>query len=200
MLNKFLAVLLSCITLLTMNTTFASNVSATTKATATLSSSCQIVAHDVLFGVIDPRTSSSGVTATSNMELFCSKSASYTINLAYGNANYEVYVGCPSGCPTNLAQWNTYNPSGTFLYSTFYSNSASRPNYGSLKGISSGENLSYKITIPGDDSKIWTRGNYSYTTTGNGASQSIPVKATLTTTGFPTPDNYSDIVTATVTF
>lgn len=179
---------------------YAKNVTASAKATATLAASCQISAQDVLFGVINPQTSSSGVSATSNMSLYCSKGAAYSISLGYGNANYQVYVGCPSGCPVNQAQWNTYSPSGTLLGSNFYSNSAFIPNYGQLKGAVSNEGIQYKITLPGDDTKIWTRGNYNYANTGTGATQTFPIKATLTTTSYPTPDIYSDIVTAIVTF
>lgn len=200
-----------------LNDSNAGTTTGTSKATATLAASCQIKAHDVVFGVIDPRTSSSGVTSTSNMELFCSKGASYTIELGGTNANYTVdgnYFGnsysCPNNCagiPTNYHYYYVYsgatdynaNPA-SYSSRVLYYNGTYINNYNSMKGITSGESIAYKITLPGDDSKIWNRGNYNYTTIGTGASQSIAVKATLTTSAYPTPDNYSDTVTAAVTF
>lgn len=206
-----------CLSLLGGNASYAGNTTGTTKATATLSASCQITGHDVVFGPIDPRTSSSGVTSTSNLTMFCSKGASYTIALGGTTASYTVdgnYFGnsyaCPNNCagiPTNYHYYYIY--SGTTDYTQTPSSYSSRVlyyngtyinNYSALKGAVSGDTISYKITLPGDDTKIWNRGNYNYTTTGTGTTQSIPVKATLTTTAFPTPDNYSDTVIATVTY
>lgn len=202
---------------LSINNSFAFNVTGASKATATLSAACQINARDVVFGVIDPRTSTTGVTATSSMDLFCSKGASYTISLGGTNANYTVdgnYFGnsyaCPNSCagiPTNYHYYYVY--SGTTDYNqtpasyssrVLYYNGTFIQNYSTLKGMVSGDTISYKITVPGNDAQIWTRGNYNYTTTGTGAIQSIPVKATLTTSAYPTPDNYSDTVIATVSF
>lgn len=205
------------VSLLGLNLSIAATTTSASKATATLAASCQIKAHDVNFGVIDPRTSASGVTSTSNMELFCSKGATYTVALGGTNANYTVdgnYFGnsyaCPNNCagiPTNYHYYYIYSGSTDYItnpsaYSSrvLYYNGTYVNNLNSMKGISSGESIAYKITLPGDDSKIWNRGNYNYTTVGTGANQVIPVKATLTTTAYPTPDNYSDTVTAAVTF
>lgn len=77
-------------------------------------------------------------------------------------------------------------------------------NYGKLIGTAHGDALGYSIQIPGDSSKVWNSGNYSYTTTATGINQSIPVVATLqsgqTANAYPTADTYLDIVTATITY
>ncbi|WP_459190619.1 spore coat protein U domain-containing protein [Ralstonia pseudosolanacearum] len=214
--NRIL-LLMATLSAITSQPSFAASNAVSTKTTATLAATCQISAQNVAFGPIDPRTSTSGVTSSSSMNLFCSKGASYTIQLGGANANYTVdgnYFGnsysCPNNCsgiPYNYHYYYIYAPTTDYTQNpsnytsrVLYYNGTYINNYNSMKGMVSGDIISYKITLPGDDTKIWNRGNYNYTTAGTGANQVIPIKATLTTTSYPTPDSYSDTVTATVTF
>lgn len=196
---------------------FAGSVTATPKATATLAASCTISAQNVVFGQINPQTSSSGVSSSSTMSLFCSRGAAYSVGLMGGNTTYTldgdvlgVAYSCPNNCagvPTNYHYFLIYpagvdyttNPNG-YTSRVLYPNGTVVQNMNILKGSASGDTISYKITLPGDDTKIWNRGNYNYTSTGTGATQSVTVKATLKTTNYPTPDYYSDTMTAVVTF
>lgn len=75
--------------------------------------------------------------------------------------------------------------------------------YGKMIGVVSGDTVAYSIAVPGNPGQVWNAGAYSYTSTGTGATQSIPVIGTLVpsqTGAYPTPDYYMDTVTATVSF
>lgn len=214
-MKKILAIALSA--LLATPHSFAGNTTVATKATASLSATCTISAQNVNFGPLNVQTSSAGVTASSSMSLFCSKAASYTISLGGSTANYTidgnlmgVQYACPNNCsgiPYNYHYYYIYsgptdytqNPNN-YVSRVLYYNGTYVNNLSAIKGAASGDLIQYKITIPGDDTKIWNRGNYSYTDKGTGTTQTIPVKATLTTNAYPTPDSYYDIVTAIVTF
>lgn len=66
-----------------------------------------------------------------------------------------------------------------------------------------GDSVAYNIFLPEDNSKIWNIGQNSYAGTGNGITQNIPMKAQLVPSGstaYPTPDIYTDTVTATITY
>ena len=76
--------------------------------------------------------------------------------------------------------------------------------YGKMIGVAKGDNVAYSIAVPGNSSQVWNSGENSYSTTGTGANQIIPLNAQLvpsqTTNSYPTPDIYMDTVTATVNF
>ena len=196
----------------------AGSVTNTTKATAQLAASCQISAQNVNFGQINPQNASNGVTANSSMNLFCTTGSAYTISLAYGGVYGQ------GGTSTTLSNtggvraqggvtcsYGGYLPNGQYysesdyVYGTPYcpstmSYGTPAYSYGVITGAMSGDTISYKITVPGNDSQVWNAGNYTYSNTGTGASQTFPIRAVATTSNYPTPDSYSDTVTATVSF
>jgi spore coat protein U-like protein len=196
---------------------------ANAKATATLASVCTLGSQNVNFGLISLPVGAQ--SATSSLTVLCTKGSTYTIGLAYGgvygqgtipNGNYWVneYNG----------YWNEYNSSGTLLSSVhtgYYSpdtscNQGNTGNgkscavagnaygYGVMTGTAKGDTIAYFIQVPNNPSQVWNSGNYSYSSTGTGANQSIPVVATLkpsnTPSSYPTADSYLDTVTATITY
>jgi spore coat protein U-like protein len=103
--------------------------------------------------------------------------------------------------PTGVTGYNgsvtTQRIGGIFPLGTSYA-------YGKMTGVAKGDTIAYFIQVPGNSSEVWNTGNYTYTTTGTGDNQSIPVVGTIVPSQsgstYPTPDYYLDTVTATVTF
>lgn len=98
------------------------SITASPKATATLSATCTISVQNVNFGMIVLPVGAQ--SASSNMNVQCSKSAPYTIVLAYGgiygqggtpNGNYWVHEGCPQACVANWNWYYQFNPSGQIV-------------------------------------------------------------------------------------
>lgn len=206
----------------------ASSSGASTKATATLASACTISAQNLSFGALTLPLSAQ--TASTSMSVLCSKSHAYTIGLAYGgvygvgaNPVQHVYINIngtvdeqqsgggfsPCNCtiPANSVNegpvWNGLNYTGySNIYvaqvpTTFYT-------YGKMLGAAKGDSVGYFIQVPNNPGQVWNTGNYTYSSTGTGASQTIPVVGTLVPaqsgSKYPTPDAYSDTVTAVVNF
>lgn len=198
----------------------ASNTTTNAKATATLASVCTIAAQNVNFGQISLPVSAQ--SATSSMSVQCTKGSSYTIGLAYGG----IYAGqsvtqaiigtqnIPPQCSNCI-----YNIIGTYTNGVLTSTdtecacymSGWKPTttttyyaYGKMNGASQGDNIAYAIQVPNNPSQVWNTGNYTYTASGIGLSQSIPIVATLvpgqTTDKYPAADSYVDVVTATITY
>lgn len=206
---------------------FSSSTVANPKATATLAASCTINASNVNFGQVNLQAAQSGVTATSTMNVYCTKGSSYTISLAYGGiygtgvaSDYYTYQGQASG-HYNYYIFNEYTPSGAYVgqIDTYYNppqgttyNATTKQYsagntvyaYGLLTGVANGDTIGYKITVPNNDSEVWNSGNYSYTGTGTGTNQALPIKATIQTgthgSSYPSADSYMDVVTATITY
>jgi spore coat protein U-like protein len=205
--------------------TTSNSITATTKASATLASVCTISSQNINFGQISLPVGSQN--ATSSMTVQCTKGSSYTIGLAYGG----VYGGTTSNSSvayyvpdyTNASGYhiyNEYNSSGTFLGQ--YGSLNAPPNtttnndgqtwvvntpvygYGVMNGAVSGDIIAYEIQVPNKPSEVWNTGNYTYTATGTGNNDTIPVVATLmpskTPNTYPTVDTYLDTVTATVSY
>lgn len=76
--------------------------------------------------------------------------------------------------------------------------------YGIMTGVAKGDTIAYSIQVPGNSAEVWNAGNYSYTATGTGATQTIPVTGKIVPaqsgSTYPTPDMYMDTVTTTVSF
>lgn len=76
--------------------------------------------------------------------------------------------------------------------------------YGKMIGVAKGDTIGYSIQVPGNPGQVWNTGNSVYSSTGTGATQTIPVVGTLVPaqsgSTYPTPDMYMDTVTATVNF
>jgi spore coat protein U-like protein len=222
---------LSLILSLTGNIARAAGTStANPKATAVISSSCQISAQNLAFGnLVLPISAQS---ASSTMTVLCSKNAAYTIGLAYGGvygttsqnvtATYNL-TGYTSG---NGYTYQTCLYSATYdgnTYTKSVGNNGNAPwgycpttsgtkvistasvyTYGKMIGVAKGDNVAYSIQVPNQPSQIWNAGNYNYTGTGTGLNQTLPVVGTLvpaqTSNNYPSPDMYVDTVTATVSF
>ena len=73
-----------------------------------------------------------------------------------------------------------------------------------ITGGAYGDKIAYSIEVPGDSSKVWNAGVNSYSSTGTGATESIPVKASIipskSGSNYPVPDLYMDIVTTVISF
>jgi spore coat protein U-like protein len=195
---------------------------ASAQATATISSSCQITAQNLSFGnLVLPLSAQS---ASTSMNVLCSKNASYTVGLAYGGIYGQ------AGTPTAFYLWNGSEyvitnypqnnkvlgfastlPAGAVAstnpdprsYSSSYTVGGSY-GYGKMTGVANGDTIGYFIQVPNQPAQVWNTGNSSYSASGTGSNQTIPVVGTLVPaqsgSAYPTPDMYMDTVTATVSF
>lgn len=214
-----LSIVLMAIALNTNYAQASGSITATAKASATLAAVCTISAQAVNFGQIALPVGAQ--SATSNMNVTCTKNSSYTISLAYGgvygqggqSANLTLTSGskvaggsaCNYGGTVNGTYQTVYyyNYGSPYCPST-YSYSSTPYGYGKMSGAANGDSIAYSIQVPGNSSEIWNSGNYSYTATGTGSNQTIPVVVTLvpsqTANQYPSADNYLDTVTATINY
>lgn len=179
---------------------------ASTQATATVSSSCTIQAQNLSFGnLVLPVASQS---ASSTMTVLCSKNAPYTVALAYGGVHGSgtggtggtqnlVLTGSPgtyngqgqevsrtcnyvSSSDTGTIVTTTQAPSPSFLCNMNYTYTAPAGySYGKLIGVINGDSIGYSIANPSNPAQVWNAGQSDYAGTGTGISQSIPVTGTL---------------------
>lgn len=197
--------------------TYATTSTVSPKATATLTSSCRLTAQNVNFGVITLPMTGNGQSASSTMNLYCTKGTSYTVSLNYGYTTttmlnkaaggdyYKFVNGVNVGRigflnPASPPDGYVYDPTGTTT--NFYLSSDT----GTMVGATKGDGIAYQITVPNDDANYWsgTTTGHVYTDIGTGDVQTLPIKATATTgvrgSAYPAPDSYSSTVTATVTY
>lgn len=212
---------------LSYNIAFASNTASNVQSTATLASTCAIQTNNVNFGQIILPSAENGQNASTTMSVQCTKGSSYTISLSYGGVYgtgtagvYYVFAYNTNNGHSIVTTYEEYSSTGVYMktvtfigappnttYNTTtreYSSGSTVYAYGLLKGVTGGDTISYKITVPNNDSEVWNNGNFSYTATATGDIQSIPVKATLQTgtqgSAYPAPDSYTDTVTATISY
>jgi spore coat protein U-like protein len=106
--------------------------------------------------------------------------------------------------PTNQAPTGVTGYSGTTTPLGTKFQLGSGYSYGLMTGVAKGDHVAYSIQVPGNSAEVWNAGNYSYTATGTGATQSIPVTGKIVPaqsgSNYPTPDMYMDTVTTTVSF
>jgi spore coat protein U-like protein len=183
------------------------NITATTKATATLAAVCTISAQNVNFGqIILPIANQN---ATSSMTIQCTKGSAYTIGLAYGgvygqgtSGGGDYYIVTYIGGQGTYVVYNHYSATGTLLGSInnsalnttglvhgssdlavgakWWVNPASTPySYGLLNGVAHADTIGYSIQVPNQPAQVWNNGVNSYTSTATGSTQSIPIVATL---------------------
>jgi spore coat protein U-like protein len=225
---KLTFLMLPLFALLSAGQVMAASTTANTQATASLAAECQISAQNVNFGQINPQIAAGGVNASSNMTVTCTKGSAYSIGLAYGgvyggttNSSSAIAYYVPvSTNGSGYHIYDEYNSSGTYLGQ--YGSLNAPPNtstnndgatwvvnttvygYGVMTGVLSGDTIGYSIAVPGKSSQVWNTGNYTYAATGTGTSQSIPISATAQTgthgPAYPTPDTYTDTVTATISY
>lgn len=161
---------LSAITIGSVTSAKAGTLTASTKATATLASSCSISVSNFTLGNVSASSLSDTTTYqvnSGNVAVTCSKGVAYQIFMNNG------------------------------LYGTTGRN---------LKGASKGDTIPYMIcrvsTVNGSQCSddYWGADSaHSLQSTGTGANQNLPAYI-MYKKGFYTPDNYSDTMTATLTF
>jgi hypothetical protein len=131
---------------------------------------------------------------TNNVDVNGHLYQTYYYNVYDGQGNYTGTYRTPSYTPIPGCK---YTGSNCTIGSTPYA-------YGKMSGAAKGDSIAYSIQLPGDSSKVWNAGNYSYTTTGTGSNQSIPVVASLvpsqTASPYPSADTYLDTVIATISY
>jgi spore coat protein U-like protein len=214
--NSIITIALLNASLLSLSSVKAGTSATATQATATLSSSCTIVAQNLNFGALVLPLSAQ--SASTSMNVLCSKNHAYTVGLAYGgvygqgasinlpltvNSGRNGYAYCVYSETINGQLYQTSTNYGQTCASSIAYNIPSYA-YGKMIGSAKGDNVAYSIQVPGQPGQIWNAGNYTYNSTGTGASQTIPVVGTLVPgqsgSSYPTPDTYMDTVTATVNF
>lgn len=215
-INMMMVAALLNASLLSFNPVQAGSASASNQATATVSSSCTITAQNLNFGALVLPLSAQ--TASTSMSVLCSKNHAYTVGLAYGgvygqgasinlpltvNSGRNGYAYCVYSETISGQLYQTSTNYGQTCASSIAYNIPSYA-YGKMIGAAKGDNVAYSIQVPGQPSQIWNAGNSSYSSTGTGTAQTIPVVGTLVPSqsgsNYPTPDTYMDTVTATVNF
>jgi spore coat protein U-like protein len=203
------------------------------KATATLNSSCTISATGVTFGAImaplNAQSSSGNMNILCNAGTAYTINLAYGgmygqlgpgDYLAVGGtpqAGYIVYsrytstgvlipnstvairdINYPSYAAVGSALGGcTYTPTACTFASSSYA-------YGKMIGVAKGDNIAYSISVPGNPGQVWNTGAGSYTGTGTGDTQSLPILAQIVPgqsgRPYPTADTYIDTVTATLSY
>lgn len=109
-------------------------------------------------------------------------------------------------CTSNNTAAGTYPTGWVGAYNTAGKQAIGGPGYayGMITGGAYGDKIAYSIEVPGDSSKVWNAGVNSYSGTGTGSNESIPVKASLipskSNSNYPIPDLYMDTVTTIISF
>jgi spore coat protein U-like protein len=151
------------------------NLSTITQARATLNKSCAINATNLNFGAINGAVT--GNSATSSINMLCSKNTSYQIQLGFGQ-----YGSVSTG-----RQMNGANSNDRLIYILC-------KNPGLTKVAYAGGQLNCT-----NQSDMWYSTQYVYNGTGNGFLQTVPVYG-YTYNAWVTPDTYSDLMTITVLY
>jgi spore coat protein U-like protein len=153
----------------------AGSLTAATKASATLNKTCTIGASNVNFGTLNLAASNYTTYANGSFSVLCTKGTSYSILLTYGTPATNGY----------------------------YQNG--RPSTGLMTGATSGAHIAYGLQQQPINNSLPSWGITPYTSVGTGGIQNITVYGEVQLNAFgipayPTPDNYSDNVTATLTY
>lgn len=152
----------------------AGSTTASTKTTATITGSCQISATNVNFGELSAQNGSPATLwATGGVQTQCTKNSSYNVQLSMGN----------NPDSDNWRRMTGANSGQTIQYTLCQSKSAT----GTWGTASGGCNVPWRGT------------SFPLTSTGTGANQSFPVYG-WSSTGFFTPDTYTDSIVATINF
>lgn len=154
---------------------YAGTATGSTKATAKLSSFCTITAQPINFGNVAGPTNNL-YSSQSNVSVLCTKNSSYTITLNLGiNTQGQTtrnMIGATSGQIVNYMICKTPSMSGTWGVN----DQCAQPWF-----------------------SIGATNYYTVTGTGTGVNQSYPMYGVVQT-GYYTPDNYSDTITATINY
>lgn len=196
---------------------FAGTQNANTQATAVVPSSCTIAAQNLNFGALNLPLSAQ--SASTSMNVLCSNKTTYTVGLAYSGV-YGSGGGSGTSFGTVINTGNQfdcvyhYSVGGQAYTATTgngqsqscpaYNYSVPAYTYGEMTGAAKGDKIGYSIQVPGNPGQVWNNGQNSYSSTGTGVTQTIPVVGSIVPgqsgSAYPTPDSYMDTVTATVNF
>lgn len=134
-------------------------------------------------------------TATDTVTTLTSVPSGYV--LTHASADCYNSFGEPAAADMGPYNCAGYQSSGSQYIMSSYG-------YGKMIGAAKGDAIGYSIQVPNKPSEVWNTGNYTYTSTGTGASQTIPVVATIapsqTANSYPIADTYFDTVTATIQY
>lgn len=158
---------------ISLNIAQAGSITTNNKATATLISTCSITGINVDFGNLTATNTPTTLWATGGVQALCSKNANYSIQLSLGN-NVD-----PNNWRRMIGASN-----GAMIQYTLCQTQSSSGTFG---------------TASGGCTVAWRGTQYPKNATGTGSIQSFPVYG-WSSTGFYTPDTYSDTITATITY
>lgn len=172
-LQKLLIALAISSTLTTIS--FAGTTTTVFQATGKISDVCYLSVTNINFGTINLNAPGNINYANGSLSLLCTRSTPYSVILGFGTA--------ASGA--------------------FYSNG--RPNTGWMTGQNTGNHIAYSIQSQPINNNNPSWGSTPVNGTGTGAVQNYTMYGEVQlnafgTSAFPVPDNYSDNVSATVTF
>lgn len=147
------------LTLVLAQSVFASNISTTQKATASLNSTCRLEAGNAVFGTYDPNAATEQQT-TQNINILCSRGTAWTIytgaNDVYSN---NAYAAMTSGSNKLLYQAQLTN--GNWENDTYHNSSM----VGTPRGTGTGDIQSVSITYRILPNQYVAPGNYIDTPT-----------------------------------
>lgn len=122
-------------------------------------------------------------------------SSVYLKDLYQASGHYSIkdtYKAC-NGLDLNKVTLGTKGVSGSVAY-----------DYGVMAGMAKGDNLAYKITIPGDITQVWNTGNNSYKANATGEFETIEINAQIvpdkSSSMYMAQDSYTDTVTAIIAY
>lgn len=173
---KFITKILGVVTLgilISISNIQAGSIATNNKAIAILSSTCSITGTNVDFGNLTAIITPTTLWATGGVQILCSKNAAYSIQLSLGN-NVD---------PNNWRRMIGAS-SGALIQYTLCQTQSSGGTFG---------------TATGGCTVAWRGAQYPKSATGTGAIQNFPVYG-WSSTGFYTPDTYSDTITATISY
>jgi spore coat protein U-like protein len=154
------------------NSVNAGTTTGATKATATIGKTCTISATNISFGTLNLSTTFNYANGT--LQILCTKNTTYTIGMNYATADTKGY----------------------------YTNG--KADTGLMTGSAHGDQIAYGIQPTNNFSGAsWNAITVSGTATGQIQTMTMYGAAVLGYTGYPTyptPDNYSDNVSVTITY
>lgn len=164
----------------------AGNVNVATKATASLTGSCQVTSHNINFGTFAPATTGS-LFINSSVDVLCSKNLPY--NVVLSTASNSSQLDSSTGYGNNNTVGVTFIRTSNPLFTTSYPGGPARV----MTGTKSTDQLVFNLYSDSSYSTPFIDAYY-LTENGTGGLQSIPIYAKLPLQQYVTPDNYSQSV------
>lgn len=183
-INKITKTIITILLTLIINTlsnqSFATTITASSKASAKINSFCTISATNINFGTYTPNNGD--VVTQGTFNLLCTKGTSVSIGTER-NPGVDT-ANCPNGnlsfCYANGVRYMNDGKGNALYYNLFQSST-----------------LNSNTVIPGAS---WFVGNNYITTVATGFTQNIPFWAGLAANQYVPPGTYTDSVIVTVTY